>query len=143
MWFTIASWESAAGNFFTNPKNKKMSNEIIITDEAPEVEACKQYDSVKEACKAGYEDAKTKAEEAAPKLKGAVSGAVHDVAYGVSYGSTFIGAFAHAMLPESIREGLSKGAEAGRAAAETAKETFQEAKKEQEPTVNDSSIQPV
>jgi len=27
-----------------------MNNEIIITDEAPEDEACKSYDSVKEAC---------------------------------------------------------------------------------------------
>ncbi|MGB0991645.1 MAG: hypothetical protein ACPG32_04160 [Akkermansiaceae bacterium] len=85
--------------------------------------AKRQFESCGDAFSAGRSDATSKAREAAPKLKEAVSGAVHDLAYGAAYGVFFAGAFANEFVPQSVKDGIAKGAKAGRNAADKMRST--------------------
>ena len=80
------------------------------------------FNNFKDAVKHGADDARAKAQEAAPKIKGAIAEAAFDLAYSVAYGTVFAGAFANEFVPQSVKEGLKKGAEAGRRASEKARE---------------------
>lgn len=76
--------------------------------------------SLKETFEKVTNDAKAKAEEAAPKVKQAMASAAHDVAYGAAYGASFIGTLVSECLPQIIKEGMEKGNAAGGDAAKSA-----------------------
>lgn len=103
-----------------NPMNPEMTSEPHTENTSEESKP--SFNNFKDALKHGADDARAKAQEAAPKLKGAIAEAAFDLAYSVAYGTVFAGAFANEFVPQSVKEGLKKGAEAGRRASEKARE---------------------
>jgi len=75
-----------------------------------------RYQSFSQAIDTARQDAESKAREAAPQLKDALSGAAHDFTYGVAFGACFAVAFAREILPTGLKDALRKGAHDGRKA---------------------------
>ncbi len=81
----------------------------------PEAEEQKRaFDSFGEAMRSAVDEAASKAREAAPKMKSAVSDALHELTYNGTFGAVFLGTFAAELVPRNLRESMVKGAKAGR-----------------------------
>lgn len=73
-------------------------------------------DSLCSAMHEGANQARSAAEQAAPKVKAAVADAVYWFGFGVSYASVFSTVVLKELAPEVLKTGCREGAEAGRKA---------------------------
>jgi hypothetical protein len=76
------------------------------------------FESLRSGLNAGAEQARKAAEEAAPKIKTAVSDATYWFGFGVSYAAVFSYVLAKDLAPGGMKAGFSDGAEAAKKKAE-------------------------
>lgn len=84
---------------------------------AEEESGSPRYTTFSQAIDAARRDAKSRARDAAPKLKEALAGAAHDITYGAAFGACFAACFARELVPSSLRDAIHRGARDGRDAA--------------------------
>ena len=103
-----------------------MSNDPFVEDDHAESENCRSGDeffkSMSEALKGGAEQARQKAEEAAPTIKSALEKAAYAISFGAAYSGSFGATMVRELIPGALKEGGSEGFHAGKAAAEHAME---------------------
>lgn len=101
-----------------------MNTEENINKDGFEETAKKSFENFNDAFQRGKEDAFSKAQEAAPKLKETIAALAYEAAYGAAFGAFFASTFAQEIIPENVKDGLKKGAKAGKSAASGMKEEF-------------------
>ena len=114
-------------NHHTTMKHHGNDNEPGAESEPKEGK--RHFDSFGEAFRRAREEAASKAKEAAPRIKSAMTEVVHELAYGSAYGAVFLQTLAGELVPGNIKGSVARGARAGRENARAATERAREAMK--------------
>ena len=97
---------------------------FVEPEEKPATEpyetAEKIFKTIGDALKGGSEQARKKAEEAAPTIKSAFAKAAYALSYGAAYGGSFGLTLVKELVPEPFKDGGVAGVIAGKEAAQRA-----------------------